>query len=648
MARPATRASGPAWWLNATRWPEWGRSKLSAVVTAYALMMATRHNESPAELLAEFLLLLVFTCLYLALGYMLNDLADWDADIQAGKQRSLHGLGRPAAAMRVSVVAIAAGAVGWWIARSGGVLAAGVVCALLLLAVAYSMPPLRLKTRGVLGLVSAALAQRVLPVCLVIAWSGSLGVGAVLLLGLAFATGIRQILVHQIGDAEADGRTGVRTYATQHGVGQLVELLVRIVAPVELALCLGLVVVIGADNPLVALVLCLYGPIAYLDGMRLTRESIVNSVLMDRSFLVGFEEAWLPIVLSVYAATRAPAAWSIACVTLLLCWRPILQIGYRLLTPSVIFYGVQDGPRQMPLVHAVRHPSYFEWWYVDVRLEDGTVLSGSASIRDGFGSRSVSASVDIRLRRPEGELHVHREDVSVYELGPERVVADGFTIERGPDCQALHLRVDTELGSLDLQMTGILDAAGWAAEGTRFTMGGERVFGWWVAMPRADVVARLPGLAEPIRGVGYHDQNWGSIDLRHNVRRWDWCHLSCLESEAVVVEIDFDYWTRVRSLILWNDDKVNAWGERVVSTGRRWFQAGDDFVRIDVSAAGTTLVGTLRVDKSLVERTRARRVLRFERPRYKRRVVSGGVVTGRASCIRSGDTWKGIHELSEF
>ena len=71
--------------------------------------------------------------------------------------------------------------------------------ATLVLAAAYSLPPLRLKARGAAGLWAAAAAQRTLPVLLAFAVLGPLNAEAWAFASVAQLAGLRWMVVHQLG-----------------------------------------------------------------------------------------------------------------------------------------------------------------------------------------------------------------------------------------------------------------------------------------------------------------------------------------------------------------------------------------------------------------------------------------------------------------
>jgi 4-hydroxybenzoate polyprenyltransferase len=89
----------------------------------------------------------------------------------------------------------------------------------LVLATAYSLPPLRLKERGALGLVAGAASQWLIPVVAVstVQPEGLEYPASWTLALLGLAIGMRWMAVHQLQDIEADRRASVRTYASLGG-----------------------------------------------------------------------------------------------------------------------------------------------------------------------------------------------------------------------------------------------------------------------------------------------------------------------------------------------------------------------------------------------------------------------------------------------
>jgi 4-hydroxybenzoate polyprenyltransferase len=197
--------------IGLSRWPHWSTSKLPFLGAA-ALLLA------PPKISAVQILAIIATVgCWAAFGYCINDVADRACDLQVGKPNSAADVATPTWASFLVLTAIASVALSlFWSADPTG---PPLVLGGLLLASTYSLPPVRFKERGAVGLAIGAAAQWLLPV---LAVSTVQGAGPARLTGwglaiLGLAIGTRWMAVHQLQDAVADRRAGVRTYASDGG-----------------------------------------------------------------------------------------------------------------------------------------------------------------------------------------------------------------------------------------------------------------------------------------------------------------------------------------------------------------------------------------------------------------------------------------------
>lgn len=198
-------------WARLSRWPGWATSKLPFVGAASLLL-------TPPESSASLTLIIMVTVLFwAAFGYGVNDVADRRQDQRAGKPNRAADLSRATSGGFLLLTAsLSLGTSLLWAADAAG---PTLVFAGLLLAASYSLPPLRLKERGAIGLVAGAVAQWFLPVLAVSAArpQGWRRVDAWGLALLGLAIGLRWMAVHQLHDAPTDRKAGVRTYASRGG-----------------------------------------------------------------------------------------------------------------------------------------------------------------------------------------------------------------------------------------------------------------------------------------------------------------------------------------------------------------------------------------------------------------------------------------------
>jgi predicted O-linked N-acetylglucosamine transferase (SPINDLY family)/4-hydroxybenzoate polyprenyltransferase len=222
------------------RWSEWYDTKipLFLVCIYYAALSGPALDFHRIGAMAAVLATL---CIYASFGHILNDFSDRAADRRAGKQNLLATLSAPGA-LAVVLLAAAAGvasAVFYW-PRPGAVALLALCYAV---ATLYSAPPVRLKERGALGVMAAALAQRTAPAAFIFEAMRSWDWTAAALCILSTVIGLRYILIHQLRDSRADAQSGVSTFGTVYGAAFLTRLLRQVLLPLELA-CLGATIIL--------------------------------------------------------------------------------------------------------------------------------------------------------------------------------------------------------------------------------------------------------------------------------------------------------------------------------------------------------------------------------------------------------------------
>ena len=237
-------------------------------------------------------------------GYLSNDVADREEDRRSG---------RPNATFDLSIAGIvllfglfgAAALLPWLLFvpldRTWAML---LVLEFLLFAV-YAVPPFRLKERGTLGLVTDALYAHANP-ALLAAYTMYLVTGksyphARWLLGSLWAwqffVGLRNILLHQIADADHDRAAGTVTWVTQAGESAAAQLLRAVVAPLEVfGFAIWLAVASSAIPALGALFIIHVAATAL--AIRHYAGGILNQPLRETLvlFLDDFFVGWMPLV----------------------------------------------------------------------------------------------------------------------------------------------------------------------------------------------------------------------------------------------------------------------------------------------------------------------------------------------------------------
>ncbi|HUL76678.1 MAG TPA: hypothetical protein VL691_05380, partial [Vicinamibacteria bacterium] len=218
-------------WL---RWKHWVDSKL-AFAGGVCYYLALTNHWSLGQTLATFGRFFPFLCCLAAFGYACNNYFDNAADLAGGKDPPL-AVPDPRVQRRIVLGCLGATVLAFIpFMNRGACVSVGVGG--ILLATAYSAPPLRLKVRGAVGLLSAAIAQWTLPALLIVTGTADLAPGIALMLVLSLSIGARWVLIHQISDAPADARAGTPTFTRDRGIPAASRLLWSLIA-FEVALLL--------------------------------------------------------------------------------------------------------------------------------------------------------------------------------------------------------------------------------------------------------------------------------------------------------------------------------------------------------------------------------------------------------------------------
>ncbi|HKT21337.1 MAG TPA: UbiA family prenyltransferase, partial [Nitrososphaerales archaeon] len=176
----------------------------------YALL-STRPQVSPLGLSA----LMVVMMLSASWGFLLNDLADREADSKGGRADVLHGHGLSRRVMWSLVLLTAAGS---WVVvfLIGGGYAFKVVLALdYLIATLYSVRPVKLKVRRFWGFLANSLMERPLPIVVFLAYMNFYTAATLLfpvLMELSWS-----VFKHQAADVKEDLAANVMTFAASLG-----------------------------------------------------------------------------------------------------------------------------------------------------------------------------------------------------------------------------------------------------------------------------------------------------------------------------------------------------------------------------------------------------------------------------------------------
>lgn len=295
---------------RAVRASEWWEYKIAPVLAAFYGTLLIAGLPVSASWRAA-LMLVVAIAAEAAFVSVLNDVTDREVDRAAGKT-----LRHPSPLMLVLSVAIGAG-VGWlW--RHDARLVMAYAAGWLAFAL-YSLPPFRLKTRGIAGVICDAAGAHLFPALTAVllashavnrAWLAAVAVWA-------FSSGVRGILWHQLRDAEADRRAGVRTFVMRHGVAFAERAGSFVVFPLQLVALAAMLWQLHSVWPLVAL--ALYAVLMLLRPFRWDMHAaIVRPSSRSFQLLNEFDEGYLPVAILAASGELHRADWIVLAVHLAL------------------------------------------------------------------------------------------------------------------------------------------------------------------------------------------------------------------------------------------------------------------------------------------------------------------------------------------
>ncbi|WP_158266420.1 UbiA family prenyltransferase [Allosphingosinicella deserti] len=308
---------------------EWWDYKLVPILTFfYATCLLL--GSGIGELWGGAVLLLLSLLPGAAYVSIINDITDVHDDLAAGKRNRM--VGRSAAFRMIAILlTLAGGAIFFWLWRHERLLLACYGAAWIAFTL-YSVPPVRLKARGLAGVLADACGAHLFPTMVAVALacaSAQQPVDPVWLSAAAawaLGYGLRGNLWHQLLDRERDIAAGVRTFAERHPPHVAARLGTWLAFPLEVA---GLAILLWK----MASLLPLLGIAAHLcfcyRRMRLWQ---MRPVIADPKpgffiFLHEYYDVLLPLSVLAASAVTHPADLVVLGLHLLLFHRRALVVA---------------------------------------------------------------------------------------------------------------------------------------------------------------------------------------------------------------------------------------------------------------------------------------------------------------------------------
>ena len=297
------------------RTDDWWSSKIPPLLTVAYGSMLLGHADWRVALPALLRLLLAIVAVA-GYGYVLNDVFDVEEDRRRGKANSMAAFNRwQQAAVLFLLASLSLAPVVGQFGRVSRLL----LVINLALPMLYSIPPIRLKERGILGAMVDALGAHVVPTLFFGISMAALGESSggwrmtgfvVAAASWALLTGLRGIIVHQVRDRESDLNAGVRTYAGAMELRTARTMVFRRIFPAELVALSILLLTMIPDAPILIGVVPLYlffELLKVLDDWRLPLLDPDNRAGEPYIPMANNElyEVWLPLSLGIQLAITA-------------------------------------------------------------------------------------------------------------------------------------------------------------------------------------------------------------------------------------------------------------------------------------------------------------------------------------------------------
>lgn len=193
------------------RWRDWGPGKIT-LFWGLSLYIGVVYEFPFDGFLMTFVAFLIFAATQSTLGYVLNDWSDRELDRRQFKHNSFNGKSQLESILALTLVLVTAFIAGLPLALRPGF---GLLWfAWAATAASYSIEPLRLKTRGLVGLLVSVVAQWFLPVLMTFAaFQVAGGIDMWLLAGALTINGAAQELARQRAERARTLHTRTGTFA---------------------------------------------------------------------------------------------------------------------------------------------------------------------------------------------------------------------------------------------------------------------------------------------------------------------------------------------------------------------------------------------------------------------------------------------------
>lgn len=207
----------------------------------------------------------------------------------------------------------------------------------------------------------------------------------------------------------------------------------------------------------------------------------------------------------------------------------------------------------------------FEWWYFDAEYENGfkiVVIFYTKNRFDFTGNANPTVSIDITL--PNGQvicnytsegygqrIRAAKENCDVKINDCNISFKDNqYSVYYKNDEIEYKCNMEVELNMYRPNTGHIF-----------FNENKKDYFAWMVAAPKAKAkgTLKIKGILWNLKGIGYHDHNWGTIKMDKYINNWYWCRANVgpytIVANDIITEKENDF-SRIPSIYIAKDGEI--------------------------------------------------------------------------------------------
>ena len=267
------------------------------------------------------ILLYIFISILLSIGiagigYVFNDYIDYEDDKKNKKQNLFIQFSKSQGIILIFIFLVLS--VFPWFLLPFDRFSLLLIITEFLLFIIYALPPIRLKERGLAGVITDALYAQVIPCILATYTYSKIGEKTSfytsfiwIYISWLIILGCRNIINHQIQDYHNDINTNTQTFVTKHGIIKSKRWVLYLLIPIEFLLFLLLVFYLPGTQHLLFLLFLIY-VIAYIIIQKIKNKNFIfkdtNELVsfFNQKILNEFCEIHLPIFLLCYFSLLKP------------------------------------------------------------------------------------------------------------------------------------------------------------------------------------------------------------------------------------------------------------------------------------------------------------------------------------------------------